>query len=118
MAADRGPELSGEVESPLAPVETRTAERPRRVSDAARAVREDVDARAAKVADAALGHEPGVVVDLAARFAGRAEVTVSHPQFIEFLAPGVSKGRAVRWFGRRTGVPLEHACGGSCACSN
>lgn len=41
------------------------------------------------------------------RFRGRAEVTVSHPQFIEFLAPGVSKGRAVRWLARRLGVPLE-----------
>ena len=42
-----------------------------------------------------------------ALFAGRADVTVSHPQFIEFVAPGVSKGRAVRWFARRSGVPLE-----------
>jgi hypothetical protein len=40
-------------------------------------------------------------------FRGRAAVTVSHPQFIEFLAPGVSKGRAVRWLARRLGVPLE-----------
>ncbi|TFG67170.1 MAG: hypothetical protein E4H24_06855, partial [Thermomicrobiales bacterium] len=29
-----------------------------------------------------------------------------HPQFIEFVAPGVSKGRAVRWLARRLGVPL------------
>jgi hypothetical protein len=42
-----------------------------------------------------------------ALFAGRADVTVSHPEFIEFVAPGVSKGRAVRWFARRSGVPLE-----------
>lgn len=41
-----------------------------------------------------------------ARFAGRAEVTVSHPRFLEFVAPGVSKGRAVRWLARRLGVPL------------
>ena len=41
-----------------------------------------------------------------ARFAGRADVTVSHPHFIEFVAPGVSKGRAVRWLARRLGVPL------------
>ena len=34
-------------------------------------------------------------------------MTVSHPEFIEFVAPGVSKGRAVRWFARRSGVPLE-----------
>ncbi len=50
---------------------------------------------------------PTEVAPLArARFAGRADVTVSHPQFIEFVAPGVSKGRAVRWLARRMGVPL------------
>lgn len=40
-------------------------------------------------------------------FAGRAAVTVSHPEFLEFLAPGVSKGAAVRWLARRLGIPLE-----------
>ena len=40
------------------------------------------------------------------RFAGRADVTVSHPRFLEFLAPGVSKGRAVRWLARRHRIPL------------
>jgi Cof subfamily protein (haloacid dehalogenase superfamily) len=39
-------------------------------------------------------------------FAGRADVTISHPRFLEFLAPGVSKGAAVRWLARRAGVPL------------
>jgi Cof subfamily protein (haloacid dehalogenase superfamily) len=39
-------------------------------------------------------------------FAGRADVTISHPRFLEFLAPGVSKGRAVRWLARRRGIPL------------
>jgi Cof subfamily protein (haloacid dehalogenase superfamily) len=40
------------------------------------------------------------------RFAGRADVTISHPRFLEFLAPGVSKGAAVRWLARRAGIPL------------
>ena len=39
-----------------------------------------------------------------AAFAGRADVTVSHPMFLEFLAPGVNKGRAVRYLARRLGV--------------
>ena len=39
-----------------------------------------------------------------ADFAGRAEATVSHPMFLEFLAPGVSKGRALRFLARRLGV--------------
>jgi Cof subfamily protein (haloacid dehalogenase superfamily) len=50
---------------------------------------------------------PTEVAPLArAHFAGRADVTVSHPHFLEFVAPGVSKGRAVRWLSRRLGVPL------------
>ena len=40
------------------------------------------------------------------RFAGRADVTISHPRFLEFVAPGVSKGRAIRWLARRVKVPL------------
>ena len=39
-------------------------------------------------------------------FEGRAIATVAHPRFLEFVAPGVSKGQAVRWLARRHGVPL------------
>ena len=41
-----------------------------------------------------------------AHFAGRADVTISHPRVLEFIAPGVSKGRAVRWLARRLHIPL------------
>jgi hypothetical protein len=41
-----------------------------------------------------------------AHFAGTADVTISHPRFLEFVAPGVSKGRAIRYLARRLGVPL------------
>lgn len=48
--------------------------------------------------------------DLAAaarsRFEGVADVTISHPKFLEFVAPGVSKGHAVRWLARRLRVQL------------
>jgi Cof subfamily protein (haloacid dehalogenase superfamily) len=40
------------------------------------------------------------------RFAGRAAVTISHPRFLEFLAPGVSKLLGVRHLARRARVPL------------
>jgi Cof subfamily protein (haloacid dehalogenase superfamily) len=54
--------------------------------------------------------EPPVPMDVAPvardQFAGRADVTISHPRFLEFVAPGVSKGRAVRWLARRLRVPL------------
>jgi hydroxymethylpyrimidine pyrophosphatase-like HAD family hydrolase len=42
-------------------------------------------------------------------FAGRAEVTLSHPRFLEFLSPGVSKGAAIGWLARRLGVPLAQS---------
>ena len=44
-----------------------------------------------------------------AAFAGRADPTVSHPMFLEFLAPGVNKGLAVRFLARRLGVDLRDA---------
>ncbi|MGD0862136.1 MAG: Cof-type HAD-IIB family hydrolase [Candidatus Limnocylindrales bacterium] len=54
-------------------------------------------------------HSLEVLEEGRAHFAGRAEVTLSHPRFLEFLAPGVSKGRAVRWLARRLGIPLEQS---------
>jgi Cof subfamily protein (haloacid dehalogenase superfamily) len=55
--------------------------------------------------------EPAVVERLLGEariaFDGRAAATISHPRFLEFIATGVSKGRAVRWLARRLGVPLE-----------
>jgi Cof subfamily protein (haloacid dehalogenase superfamily) len=39
-------------------------------------------------------------------FLGTADVTISHPRFLEFVAPGVSKGRAIRWLARRLRVDL------------
>lgn len=54
--------------------------------------------------------EPPLPVEIApvarSHFAGRADVTISHPRFLEFIAPGVSKGRAVRWLARRLRIPL------------
>jgi hypothetical protein len=54
--------------------------------------------------------EPGLpmaLIDEARRlFAGRASPTVSHPRFLEFVAPGVSKGRAVAWLAHRAGIPM------------
>ena len=44
--------------------------------------------------------------DARTAFAGRADVTVAHPRFLEFVAPGVSKGEAVRWLARRSRIPL------------
>jgi len=54
-------------------------------------------------------HRPlEVLAEARACFAGRADVTISHPRFLEFVAPGVSKGDAVRRLARRLGVPLAN----------
>jgi Cof subfamily protein (haloacid dehalogenase superfamily) len=54
--------------------------------------------------------EPPLPVEVApvarAKFAGLADVTISHPRFLEFVAPGVSKGRAIRYLARRLHIPL------------
>lgn len=54
--------------------------------------------------------EPPMPIEMArlarARFAGLADVTISHPRFLEFVAPGVSKGRAVRFLARRLRVSV------------
>jgi Cof subfamily protein (haloacid dehalogenase superfamily) len=54
--------------------------------------------------------EPPLPTELAPlareRFGAVAAVTISHPRFLEFTAPGVSKGRAIRWLARRLGIAL------------
>jgi len=40
-------------------------------------------------------------------FHGRAHVTVSHRDYLEWNAPGVTKGRAVAWLAERLGIPLR-----------
>jgi Cof subfamily protein (haloacid dehalogenase superfamily) len=49
-----------------------------------------------------------ILEDARRRFAGRAEVTISHPRFLEFLAPGVSKADGVRHLARRARVPMAN----------
>ncbi len=62
-----------------------------------------------KVISVAAASDPipeSVLVEGRRRFAGRAAVTISHPRFLEFLAPGVSKLVGVRHLARRARVPL------------
>jgi Cof subfamily protein (haloacid dehalogenase superfamily) len=58
----------------------------------------------------AVADEPGPVnaLDDARRiFEGRAQPTVSHPRYLEFVAPGVTKSTGLHWLARRAGVPLS-----------
>ncbi len=44
-----------------------------------------------------------------AAFAGRAHPTVSHRDYLEWSAPGVHKGLALRWLAGHLGIPLAQA---------
>ncbi len=44
------------------------------------------------------------LADARLAFEGRAQVTVSHPEYLEWNAPGVTKGRGVRWLARYLGI--------------
>jgi Cof subfamily protein (haloacid dehalogenase superfamily) len=47
-----------------------------------------------------------LLADARRALGGRADATVSHPRFLEFVAPGVSKGGAVAWLAHRAGIPM------------
>lgn len=50
---------------------------------------------------------PERVLERARReFEALAQVTVSHPEYLEWTAARIHKGRAIRWLARRMGVPL------------
>jgi len=74
------------------------------VGDLAGAIRRPVS-KVIAVGDAPRPME--LVADARRAFADRAGVTVSHPRFLEFVAPGVSKGRAVGWLARQAGIPMS-----------
>ena len=62
-----------------------------------------------KVISVAAATEPipeAILAEGRRRFLGRADVTISHPRFLEFLAPGVSKLVGVCHLARRARVPL------------
>jgi HAD superfamily hydrolase (TIGR01484 family) len=67
----------------------------------------DIHEAMSKVISVGEPGQPMALVERAKRdFAGRASPTVSHPRFLEFVAHGVSKGRAVAWLAHRAGIPL------------
>ncbi len=68
----------------------------------------DIDHGVSKVIAVGEQGRPMALVEEARRqFAGRASPTVSHPRFLEFIGPGVSKGRAVAWLAHRAGIPMS-----------
>jgi hydroxymethylpyrimidine pyrophosphatase-like HAD family hydrolase len=58
------------------------------------------------VAHAPAGHPESSLASARAALGGELDVTISHPEYLEFTAPGVNKGSGVRWLSRRLGIPL------------
>jgi hydroxymethylpyrimidine pyrophosphatase-like HAD family hydrolase len=52
------------------------------------------------------GRPMALIAEARRVFAGRADPTVSHPKFLEFVAHGVSKGWAVGWLAARANIPM------------
>jgi Cof subfamily protein (haloacid dehalogenase superfamily) len=45
--------------------------------------------------------------ELAPRYAGRAYVTISNVEYLEFMPPGADKGKALAWLAAYLGIPRE-----------
>jgi Cof subfamily protein (haloacid dehalogenase superfamily) len=71
-------------------------------------LRTEVDPPVTKVMIGRDGHElaAGLLAQLARDLGARTTVTSSSPKFVEVLAPGVSKARALSRFAERLGVPM------------
>ncbi len=54
---------------------------------------------------------PAVLEEAQAQFAGRAYVTRSMPEYVEFLNPEASKGNALRWLADHFGIALSETMG-------
>lgn len=68
----------------------------------------EIDGPVTKIVAVGRPGEPAAVLDDArADFAARAEVTVSHPEYLEFVAAGVHKGAALAWLADRLGIPMS-----------
>ena len=59
------------------------------------------------VAHAPAGHPERVLARAREAFGGDLDVTISHPEYLEFTAPGVNKGAALRWLAERLDIPLS-----------
>ena len=54
---------------------------------------------------------PAVLADAQKAFEGRAYVTRSMPEYVEFLSPQASKGNALRWLADHFNIPMAETMG-------
>ena len=82
------------------------AERLHSIQDLAHHLRQVPQEISKIVAHAPAGHPETVLAQARERFGGDLDVTISHPEYLEFTAPGVNKGTALEWLAARLNIPL------------
>ena len=81
-------------------------ERLHSIQDLAHHLRRDQQEISKVVAHAPAGHPETVLAQARETFGGDLDVTISHPEYLEFTAPGVNKGAALEWLAARLDIPL------------
>ena len=81
-------------------------ERLHSIKDLAHHLRQEPQEISKVVAHAPAGHPETVLVRAREAFGGELDITISHPEYLEFTAPGVNKGAALEWLAARLNIPL------------
>jgi len=81
-------------------------ERLHSITDLAHHLRQEAKEISKVVAHARAGHPETVLEQARETFGGDLDVTISHPEYLEFTAPGVNKGAALAWLAERLNIPL------------
>jgi Cof subfamily protein (haloacid dehalogenase superfamily) len=81
-------------------------ERLHSITDLAHHLRQEPKEISKVVAHAPAGHPETVLEQARETFGGDLDVTISHPEYLEFTAPGVNKGAALAWLASRLNIPL------------
>jgi len=81
-------------------------ERLHSIADLAQHLRQEPKEISKIVAHAPAGHPETVLEQARETFGGDLDITISHPEYLEFTAPGVNKGAALKWLAARLNIPL------------
>ena len=81
-------------------------ERLHSIEDLAHHLRQEFKEVSKVVAHAPAGHPEAVLMRAREAFGGELDITISHPEYLEFTAPGVNKGTALEWLAARLNIPL------------
>jgi hypothetical protein len=81
-------------------------ERLHSIKDLAHHLKQEPQEISKVVAHAPAGHPEAGLMRAREAFGGELDITISHPEYLEFTAPGVNKGAALEWLAARLNIPL------------